>query len=244
MANLALINQVLFNGQNAPMAKYVSSKKVVGVSATTYTSNYFDVVFSTALVASNSVAGTVNGSALTATVYATSSAATLAAVAVKIAAKSGVGSAVVIGNKIRVYPSNANGAVALTSFAVTGGAGQPVVTYASGNIAGVAGTNVLLANLDGSMSDVLTVSNTVAAVKTALNTANTTNSVNTITLTVKNNDGTTASTTINVNQLLWAIDDPTDSADGIVAYADAANDRAIVVVTDENGAAVAALANA
>src|SRR5574343_459127 len=104
MANLALINQVLFNGQNAPMAKYVSSKKVVGVSATTYTSNYFDVVFSTALVASNSVAGTVNGSALTATVYATSSAATLAAVAVKIAAKSGVGSAVVIGNKIRVYP--------------------------------------------------------------------------------------------------------------------------------------------
>ena len=118
------------------------------------------------------------------------------------------------------------------------------MTYASGSIAGVSGTNVLLANLDGSMSDVITVTNTVAAVKTALNTANTTNSVNAITLTVKNNDGTTSSTTININQLLWAIDDPTDSADGIVAYADAANDRAIVVVTDENGAAVAALANA
>lgn len=244
MANLALINQVLFNGQNAPMAKYVSSKKVVGVSATTYTSNYFDVAFSTALVASNSVAGTVNGSALTATVYATSSAATLAAVAVKIAAKTGVASAEVIGNKIRVYPSDANGSVALTSFAVTLGSAQPTVSYASGNISGVDGTTVLLSNLDGSASDVLTVSDSASTITTRLNTANTTNSVNLIPLTVKNTDGTTTAIKVNVDQLWWVINDPTDSADGVVAYADTAKDRMIVVTTDENGAAVAALANA
>jgi len=244
MANLALINQVLFNGQNAPMAKYVSSKKVVGVTATTYTSNYFDVVFSTALVASNSVAGTVNGSALTATVYATSSAATLAAVAVKIAAKTGVASAKVIGNSIRVYPTNAQGAVALTSFAVTLGSAQPTVSYASGTTNSTAGTEVLFSNLDGSMSDKLTVSDTVSAVNTQLNTANTTNSVNIIPLTVKNLDGTTSAIEINTDQLLWTINDPKASGDGYVAYADAANDRMIVVVTDENAAAVAALANA
>ena len=244
MANLALINQVLFNGQNAPMAKYVSSKKVVGVTATTYTSNYFDVVFSTALIASNSVAGTVNGSALTATVYATSSNATLTAVAVKIAAKSGVASAEVIGNSIRVYPTNAQGSVALTSFAVTLGVSQPVVSYASGSASTADGTIVAVANLDGSMTDYIVVSDTATTIKTRLNTANTTNSVNAIPLTVKNADGTTTAIVINTNQLLWTIDDPKASADGYVAYADPANDRMIVVVTDENAAAVAALANA
>lgn len=244
MANLASLTQVLFNGQSVPLTKYVSSKKVVGVTSTTYTSNYSDVIFSTALIASNSVAGTVNGSALTATVYATSSNATLLAVAAKIAAKSGVASAVVIGNKIRVFPTNASGTVVLTSFAVTSGVSQPTVSYAAGSSNSAVGTEVLFANLDGSSSDVITVSNTASAVRTALNTANTTNSVNAIPLTVKNNDGTTTPITINVNQIQWAIDNPKASGDGIIAYATPANDRIIVSITDENGAAIQALTNA
>jgi hypothetical protein len=244
MANLALVNQVLFNGQSAATAKYIASSKVVDITSTTYSSNYFDVIFSANLIASNSVAGTVNGVSLTATVFATSNAATLAAVAVKIAAVAGVAGATALTNSIRVYPSSADGIVALTSFAVTLGASQATVTYGAGSVNSAVGTSVLMVNLDGSATDILIVSNTVAAVRTALNAATTTNNVNVIPITVKNIDGTTSSINVNIGDIWWTINDPKASADGILAFADTARDRMIVVTTDENAAAIAALANA
>lgn len=242
MANLALVNQVLFNGQSAPFAKYVGSNKVLDITSTTYASNYFDVIFSADLIASNSVAGTVNGVALTATVYGTSNAATLAAVAVKIAAVAGVARAVALTNSIRVYPSNANGIVTLTSFAVTLGASQATVTYGAGSVNNAPGTQVLVQTVDGNSTDVLTVSNTVDAVRTNLNAANTTNSVNLIPITRKNQDGTTSAINVPVADIFWTINDPEASADGILAYVEL--QQLIVITTDENAAAIAALANA
>ena len=94
--------------------------------------NSATIVLDADLVASNSVAGTVNGTALTATVYATSHLATMTAIAAKIAAIDGVLSATVGGTSNRTITVLAeNGeTIALTSFAVTLGAGQAGVTLA------------------------------------------------------------------------------------------------------------------
>lgn len=92
--------------------------------------NQIDLVFSADLVSSNSVAGTVNGTALTATVYATSHAATMAAIATKIEAIDGVASATVGGANDRTITVLAEDGTAISAsgFVVTLGASQATVT--------------------------------------------------------------------------------------------------------------------
>ncbi len=93
------------------------------------------LTFSGALVTSNSVAGTVNGVSLSATVFTSDSATTLAAIGVKIvAALAGLGSPitaayVVSGNTIRITRTTPNLSVVLSAFVVTLGAGQATATY-------------------------------------------------------------------------------------------------------------------
>lgn len=92
--------------------------------------------FSAALVTGNSIAGTVNGTALSATAFATSSDSTLAALAAKIALLEGIKSATVVpvsGNSSddRVIEIVGEGITPVTgSFTVTGGASQATVTVA------------------------------------------------------------------------------------------------------------------
>lgn len=88
------------------------------------------ITFSGSIVTSNSIAGTVNGEELTATVYATSSSATLDALAAKIAAVEGVASATVDTLTITVT-AEAGYTLSLTGFAVTLGASQATVTIAT-----------------------------------------------------------------------------------------------------------------
>lgn len=97
------------------------------------------LTFSGVLVTANVVAGNVvvNGTitALTPTTFVTDHATTMAAIATKIAAVSGIASAVVSGNTI-VVTGNANTDVRLTSFAVTAGGSQATVTvpYTSNDV--------------------------------------------------------------------------------------------------------------
>ena len=91
------------------------------------------ITFSADLITSNSVAGKVNGTSLTATVFATDHATTMAAIAAKIAAIDGVASATVggSGNRVITVTATAGYSLTLADFAVTLGASQATVALAT-----------------------------------------------------------------------------------------------------------------
>lgn len=96
------------------------------------------IVFSADIVASNSIACSVNGDALTATVYATSNAATLTAFAAKIEAHEDVLTAVSDGTHTITVTSVSAVAITFTGPTVTLGASQATATITT-TVAGVAG---------------------------------------------------------------------------------------------------------
>lgn len=90
------------------------------------------IVFSANLITSNSIACTIDGTALTATVFATDNATTLAALATKIQATDGVSTAVSDGSHtITVTAQNAGLPVAITGVVVTLGASQATAAIAT-----------------------------------------------------------------------------------------------------------------
>jgi uncharacterized cupredoxin-like copper-binding protein len=245
MSRVILANIITDNGVNFGLPKYLASPKVTSVSSTTYTSNYTLITFSAALVASNKINGNINGVAIPETTYATSNAATLTALATAIAAITGVGSAVVSGTRaIKVYPTNAQSIATATSWAVTAGASQATVAITTSSDSLAAGATVNFANLDGSMTNYMTVSDSATTINTRLNTANTSNNIARISVTKKNDDGTTSTLPIPVNAIQWCMADPATSGDSIIEYATPANDRTIVVNCTDTVASVVAQINA
>lgn len=85
------------------------------------------IVFSADIVASNSIAGVVAGTALTATVFDTNNATTLTALAAKIAAQPNITSAASDGTRTITVTSDQDETIALTGFVVTLGASQATV---------------------------------------------------------------------------------------------------------------------
>lgn len=100
------------------------------------TLNVQTITFDVDFVASNSIACSVNGSALTETVFATDHATTIAALATKIQATSPVLTAVAAGRVITV--TSVNGEAVTFVITVTGGGAQAVDTVAT-TVAGVTG---------------------------------------------------------------------------------------------------------
>lgn len=90
------------------------------------------LTFSGNLVTGNSIAGTVDGVALSATPFNTSNAQTLTDLATALQATAGIATAVSDGtNQITITAANAGIPVLLTGFVVTGGASQPTITIAT-----------------------------------------------------------------------------------------------------------------
>lgn len=245
MSRVILANIITESGVNFGLPKYLAAPKVTSVSSATYNSNYTLITFSAALVASNKINGNINGVAMSEVTYATSNANTLSLIATAIAAMAGVGSAVVSGTRaVKVYPSNAQSIAVADTFVVTAGASQATSTITTSNDSLAAGATVNFANLDGSATEYLTVSDSVSTINTRLNTANTTNNIAIISVTKKNDDGTTGTLTIPVNAIQWTMADPKVSGDSIIGYANPANDRLIVVNCTDTVASVVAQINA
>ena len=245
MSRVILANIITESGTNFGLPKYLSANKVTSVSSATYNSNYTLITFSAALVASNKINGNINGVAMSEVTYATSNGNTLSLIATAIAAMAGVGSAVVSGTRaVKVYPSNAQSIAVVASVLVTAGASQAVATITTSNDSLAAGATVNFANLDGSATEYLTVSDSVSTINTRLNTANTTNNIAIISVTKKNDDGTTGTLTIPVNAIQWTMADPAVSGDSIIGYATPANDRLVVVNCTDTVASVVAQINA
>lgn len=90
------------------------------------------LTFSANLVTGNSIAGTVDGVALSATPFNTSNAQTLTDLATALQATAGIATAVSNGtNQITITAANAGIPVLLSGFVVTGGASQPTITIAT-----------------------------------------------------------------------------------------------------------------
>lgn len=90
------------------------------------------LTFSGNLVTGNSIAGTVDGVALSATPFNTSNAQTLTDLATALQATAGIATAVSNGtNQITITAANAGIPVLLSGFVVTGGASQPTITIAT-----------------------------------------------------------------------------------------------------------------
>lgn len=90
------------------------------------------IVFSADIITGNSIACTIDGTALTATAFDTNNATTLAALATKIQATDGVSTAVSDGtHTITITAQNAGLPVSITGVTVTGGASQATATIAT-----------------------------------------------------------------------------------------------------------------
>lgn len=246
MSKLATVTLAYTNGNYTPKAIYINPNNVLGRVAATYASNYYDLTFSAALVASNNVNGNVAGSAITQVTYATSSDATMVAVAAAIAAKAGVASAAVVGSSnyrvIRVWPSAPLDALALTSFAVTSGASQATITVTQGSST-TTGTQIKYANIDNVSTTLYTVTESLSTVNTRLNAANSTD-VHTITLTIKNVDGTTTASSANVNNIRFVQAHPDSASDSLIVLDTEAKDRTLTLKVDEAPSAIASACNA
>lgn len=247
MSKLATVTLAYTNGNYTPKAIYINPKNVLGRVAASYATNYYDLTFSAALVASNKVNGNVAGSAISEVTYATSSDATMVAVAAAIAAKTGVASASVVGSSnyrvIRVYPTAPVSALALTSFAVTAGASQATITVTMTSGSTSTGTQIEYANIDNVSTTLYTVIESLSTVNTRLNAANSTD-VHTITLTIKNPDSTTTASSANVDNIRFVQAHPDSASDSLIVLDTEAKDRTLTLKVDEAPSAIASACNA
>lgn len=251
MARIIAVSQKYLNGNVSAKTRYLNSARVKDVVSFNYPTLSYSLTMSAALVASNSVAGTVNGTALTATVFATSSDATLAALAVKIAAVSGVLSATVTSvggttsddRTIVVVPSNPVTGVSLSGFTTTLGASQNTWTVTTNSAATQTGATIEYNGVDPSDPDLIVVSETRAAVLTLLNTATTTNGVTSVSVVKVNDDATTQTLVIPIPQIISIEAFPTDANDGLLSIVGGDNEYTNTFRTQETAAVIAAAAN-
>jgi hypothetical protein len=251
MARIIAVTQRYLNGQSQPKTVYLNADRFKDVSTIAYPTQIISLTMSAALVTSNSVAGNINGTALTATIFATDSDTTLAAIATKIAAVAGVQSATVTSvggtasddRTIVIVPTDPVNGVSVDSFVTTLGASQNTwsVSYAQGTFTG---SNIQYIDVDSTNPEVITVSNTKAALLTLQNAANTTNGITAVAVVRVNDDATTTALTIPIVNIIKIEAYPTDTNDGLLSVIGGDNEFTNVFRTQETAAVIAAAANA
>lgn len=251
MSRIIAVSQKYLNGSESTKTRQLNAARVKDVKTISYPTLSYSLTMSAALIASNSVAGTINGTALTATVFATNSDTTLAAIATKIAAISGVLSATVTtvagttadDRTIVIVPSNPVTGVSIDGFVTTLGATQNTwaVTTSSTSQTGAV---IDYLGVDSTTPDLITVSNTAAAVLALLNTANTTNGITSVSVVRVNDDATTETIVVGIPQIVYIEPFPTDANDGWLTIVGGDNEFNLSFRTQETAAVIAAAANA
>lgn len=251
MSRIIAVAQKYLNGAEAAKTVYLNADRIKSVNTVDYPTVAYSLTMSDALVASNSVAGTINGTALTATVFATNSDTTLAAIATKIAAVSGVLSATVTSvggttsddRTIVIVPTNPVTGVSIDGFVTTLGASQNTWAVTSAQTTQVGSTLIYVA-VDPTSPQVITGSNTKAALLTLQNTATTTNGITAVAVTKVNDDATTTAITVPIANIIKIEAYPTDATDGLLSVIGGDSEFTDTFRTQETAAVIAAAANA
>ena len=144
---IANLQDSVIKSRNAEQAIGFGKAVVKGITGGVDVKNIYkskvSVTYSADFVASNSIPMTVNGVAITPVVYATSHAATFAALIATIDALPGISCVAGTGREIIITVDNAASNIAVSDYAVTGGASQPTLTIAYTSVDVFEGVSVL-----------------------------------------------------------------------------------------------------